>query len=94
MYVKSQDNHLQQQQQRDGRKLCTRGLESFIEGRSTQKDVARDCVLAVQELVREEGRLDDESMALMYKSQSVDSAMIARERAMEDAEAVAQYLGR
>ena len=103
LYVKAQENQENQETQenhpperKEGktRKLCTRGLESLIEGRSSRKEEAKQCVMTIQQLLRDQGRFDDEAMALIYKAKSNDSAAIARERASKDAEAVAEYLGR
>ena len=88
-----QSNH-KQRKQRKPRKVCNRGLEPLIEGRSSRKDEARDCVLTVQQLSRDEGRLDEDDMALIYKSKSKVSLAVARERGLKDAEAVAEYLER
>ena len=73
------------------KKVCTRGLESMMEGMSTEqlKLEALVCVLHAQRM-----RLDEEGMATVYKRVSQDSATLARERASNDAKAIELYLSR
>ena len=71
------------------KKVCTRGLEWIIDGRSTRLQEARECVFAAQKL-----QFDDEGMALAYESVTRKSAVIAQERASNDANAIKLYIRR
>ena len=88
-YVERFDKAEQEQ-----KKLCTRGLENLIEGRSTRKQEARRRVMIEQKLQRDMGTFDDEGMALAYQSVSKESAAVAQERASKDAKAIEVYVRR
>ena len=83
-----------EKEEQEMKKLCTRGLESLIEGRSTNKREARRRVLSEQKLQRDMGTFDEEGMALAYQAVSKNSAAMAQERASKDAKAVEVYLRR
>ena len=71
------------------KKFCTRGLEWMMAGSTSQKDEARMFVLTAQKM-----NIDNEGMALMYQTVSKGSALLARERASNDAKAIELYLSK
>jgi len=78
----------------NGRKYCTRGLESYMkcpEKRASEKYQAWDSVFMEQEMQRELEIYDDESLGRFYKDNSSMSVIEATNRATLDAEEVASF---
>ena len=76
------------------KKVSSRVLESQLVGQSAQKYAAWRCILFEQELQRKRCECDGERMAMAYKKVTNASVLQAQARALNDAEAVAAYLGR
>uniref|UniRef100_A0A7S4AWS8 Uncharacterized protein n=1 Tax=Pseudo-nitzschia australis TaxID=44445 RepID=A0A7S4AWS8_9STRA len=71
----------------DGKKYCMRGLEAFMtpERGEVKKHQAWDCVFNEQFLQRQEGELDEESLASIYKYSTKRSQKEASKRGSLDA---------
>lgn len=78
----------------NGKKYCTRGLESYMEcpkKRDSELYQAWDSVLMEQEMQRKLNIYDDESLGRFYKQTSNMSVLEATKRAALDAEEVASF---
>ena len=73
--------------------VCFRGLEPWVGGSSyyERKD-AYDNVLGEQEMQKSRGNYDDEHIRTIYQFHTVDSQILASERAAKDAKDVEAYL--
>ena len=78
----------------EGKKLCTRGLESILnhENRTNAKVDAWESVLNEQHMQREDGNYDDEYLSKVYKFSTRRSSNEAKERANQDEADVQKYL--
>lgn len=78
----------------EGKKLCTRGLESILnhENRTNAKVEAWESVLNEQHMQREDGNFDDEYLSKVYKFSTRRSSNEAKERANQDEADVQKYL--
>lgn len=74
--------------------LCTRGLETLMGGgiSSYERQEAYASVLEEQEMQKARGKYNDEHLRTMYSFHTVDSQVLASERAENDAKEVEQYL--
>jgi hypothetical protein len=79
----------------DTRKLCTRGLESYIgekpNERLKKQQRSVNSVLEIQDLQRSTGFYDGDYMSLLYQHVSKDSVAEATRIAKEDAEVIEKY---
>ena len=77
----------------DRKKLCTRGLESYIARRSTKakRNAAWDAVVIEQCMQQKKGSFDDETISMKYKIFARGSQEMAAERAKEDEAVIAKY---
>lgn len=78
----------------NGFKFCMRGLEKYMQNptkRAQEKYQAWDCVLMEQQMQRQLGIFDDESIGQFYKRTSINSAAEAHCRASADAVEVASF---
>eukprot|EP00934_Nitzschia_sp_Nitz4_P005066 Nitzschia sp. Nitz4//scaffold85_size83877//83224//83820//NITZ4_005245-RA/size83877-processed-gene-0.146-mRNA-1//-1//CDS//3329559185//5056//frame0 len=73
---------------------CTRGLERLMNMRESQakKFMAMDSLLDAQDMQRDFGEVDDETLALISRRATAESRKEAEARALEDAAASQQYL--
>eukprot|EP00934_Nitzschia_sp_Nitz4_P005583 Nitzschia sp. Nitz4//scaffold283_size24287//14810//15544//NITZ4_008406-RA/size24287-processed-gene-0.8-mRNA-1//-1//CDS//3329545657//5573//frame0 len=73
--------------------LCTRGLEPLMDGSGAhERKEAYENVLEEQRVQKAQGRFDDEYLRTIYQFHSMDSQVVATERAARDAKSVEPYL--
>lgn len=73
--------------------LCTRGLEPLLGGSNPgDRREAYESVIEEQRMQKLRGKYDDEYIRTIYQFHTVDSQVIANERAQHDAAAVENYL--
>lgn len=81
---------------KNGKRLCTRGLEGHFRARSQKKKwnrfLAADEVFSEQEEQFESGYYDDEAIAYVYSSVTSDCQLQALETAAQDRKDVEHYL--
>lgn len=84
---------LDKQDQLEGKKYNTRGLESLMdENAFYERQEAHDSVFEEQRLQKRQTQFDDEKVRSAYQFHSIDAQIKAANRAGKDAESVENYL--